>query len=89
MTHTHRCVDCGDRYLFTRVYKGNYCPACHERWTARPPTTPSLRRYRFGCRESSTRTAAFHGPVEATRAGRDDPVAPGESDESHRRYARE
>ncbi|ADQ68235.1 hypothetical protein GL213_13320 [Halogeometricum borinquense] len=50
------CIRCGDTYLFTNSYKGNYCRDCHDEWSSRetsdesrprpirPRTTSSVRR---------------------------------------------
>ncbi|ELZ29866.1 hypothetical protein C474_12556 [Halogeometricum pallidum JCM 14848] len=34
---TSTCIGCGDPYLFTSIYKGNYCSDCHETWSTRQP----------------------------------------------------
>jgi hypothetical protein len=55
MTQSPICIGCGDNYLFTRTYKGNYCPECHADWAGEPRsenrprpqrtrTTPSIVR---------------------------------------------
>ncbi|KAB1186690.1 MULTISPECIES: hypothetical protein [Haloferax] len=36
MTPSPVCIRCGDNYSFTRMYKGNYCPDCHEAWSTTP-----------------------------------------------------
>ena len=29
------CVRCGDAFLLTNRYRGNYCPDCHAAWLGR------------------------------------------------------
>ena len=29
------CVRCGDAFLLTNRYRGNYCPDCHTAWLGR------------------------------------------------------
>lgn len=35
MTRTRvTCLDCGTEFVRPNGYDGNYCPSCHESWTA-------------------------------------------------------
>ena len=35
MTRTRvTCLDCGTEFVRPNGYGGNYCPECHESWTA-------------------------------------------------------
>ena len=59
MTRTRvTCLDCGTEFVRPNGYEGNYCPSCHEAWSAadedregdaeprglHPAGTPSTRR---------------------------------------------
>ncbi|WP_144902422.1 DUF7564 family protein [Halobellus captivus] len=53
MTRTHvTCLDCGTEFVRPNGYDGNYCPSCHESWTAEETPEPSTesepRRLRRG-----------------------------------------
>ncbi|WP_396610670.1 hypothetical protein ACH9L7_10560 [Haloferax sp. S1W] len=37
------CIRCGDAYLFSRAYKGNYCPDCNDEWSVKPRTEEAPR----------------------------------------------
>ncbi|ELZ74998.1 DUF7564 family protein [Haloferax larsenii] len=43
MTPSPVCISCGDAYLFSRAYKGNYCPDCNEEWSSKPRTENAPR----------------------------------------------
>jgi transposase-like protein len=68
------CVDCGSTYAFTRVYKGNYCPDCHETWTDSARTTS---------RDSTPRQVRPSGRRSIRRLDDSEtPPTPEDSDES-------
>jgi DNA-directed RNA polymerase subunit RPC12/RpoP len=54
MSKEHACVRCGDGYSFTNVYKGNYCPECHDWWLEHQRTGTDRRRPRVGRRPRRT-----------------------------------
>ncbi|WP_083894004.1 DUF7564 family protein [Haloferax mucosum] len=43
MTQSPVCIRCGEQYLFTRMYKGNYCQDCHGDWTPKPRSEEAPR----------------------------------------------
>ncbi|POG53823.1 hypothetical protein C5B90_05135 [Haloferax sp. Atlit-12N] len=72
MTQSPVCIRCGEQYLFTRAYKGNYCRDCHGSWAAKPRseetprprpqrsrTTSSVRR-----REDDERSPSLEPPYD-------------------------
>jgi DNA-directed RNA polymerase subunit RPC12/RpoP len=76
MSEDHVCVRCGDGYSFTNVYKGNYCPACHDWWLEHQRPRTDQRQPSVGRRSRRTREAEAR-----SRHGTDDD-ADAESDES-------
>jgi DNA-directed RNA polymerase subunit RPC12/RpoP len=52
------CVRCGDGFLLTNRYRGNYCPDCHSAWLGRAKSTDAAeteRRPRLFARRSRRR----------------------------------
>ncbi|AFK18220.2 hypothetical protein E6P09_05490 [Haloferax mediterranei ATCC 33500] len=55
MTQSPVCIRCGEQYLFSGTYKGNYCQDCHGDWSAGPRTEDAPRVHSQSTRTSPAR----------------------------------
>ncbi|MFC5368523.1 DUF7564 family protein [Salinirubrum litoreum] len=65
------CVRCGDGFLLTNRYRGNYCPDCHTAWLDRAKSsaaTDADSPPRLLARRTRRRTSGDrHAPEERRR----------------------